>query len=294
MCVHAPPARGGNIARTSPATRMCSGGTSWTLTTVMQDRSPGSLKDSTTWPTVVPAGRSRTMPTPWAPSGRYCPRRAKSLTSTFIRPRRLAGGGDAEAFARTEVSTLAQVVEAQERGEGHAVTLGDAAEGLSRLDDMDLRLAHVTSGERDPVALEPGLDEALRGTNGELEKIGSSGGRLPVVELRIELPKRVEAHPGQGRNLGEPDALRHRSNLVAERSGLRGREAVALRLAADDRRRLDGGNVVLGFVPKDRSSRELPEVLGAEHVHSPQDLHLPRVVGSLGELPGPEHGVEVR
>src|SRR5215467_6489088 len=290
---HAPPAKGGNIVSTSPATRMCSGGTSWPLTTVMHDRSLGIFKDFTTWPTVVPAGRSRMTASPRAPAGRYLSRRAKSRTSTFIRPRRLAGGDDTQAFTRTEASTFVQVIQAQECRERHAVPLGDGAEGLAGLDHVDLGLAEVVTREDDPGTLEPSLDEALRGADGELEEIGSPWGRLPVVELRIELPKRVEAHPGENGNMGKSDALRYRCDLVAEWPGLRRRETVAFGFTADQRGGLDGRYIVLGLVAEDGPARELPEVVGAEHVDGPQDLHLPGVVGGLGQLPGPEHSVKV-
>src|SRR5262252_9697009 len=137
----------------------------------MHDSSLGIFKDSTTWPTVVPAGRSRMTASPRAPTGRYLSRRAKSRTSTFIRPRQLAGGDDTEAFARTNASTFVQVVQAQERCERHAVALGDGAEGLAGLDHMDLGLAEAVSREHDPGALEPRLDEPLRRANRELEEI---------------------------------------------------------------------------------------------------------------------------
>src|SRR5215468_6024006 len=290
---HAPPAKGGNIASTSPATRMCSGGTSWPLTTVMHDTSLGIFKDSTTSPTVAPTGRSRMMASPRAPAGRYLSRRAKSRTSTFIRPRRLAGGDDTEAFARTNASSFVQIIQAQERCEGHAVALGDGAQGLAGLDHMDLGLAEVVTREHDPGSLEPGLDEPLRGADRELEEIGSPWRRLLVVELGIELPKRVEADSAESGNLGKSDALRYRCDLVAERPGLRRRETIAFRLTADQRRRLDGRYVVLGLIAEDGSASELPEVVGAEHVDGPQDLHLASVVGGLGQLPGPEHRVEV-
>src|SRR5262252_2276055 len=259
----------------------------------MHDSSLGIFKDSTTWPTVVPAGRSRMMASPRAPAGRYFSRKAKSRTSTFIRPRRLAGGDDTQAFARTDASTFVQVVQAQERCERHAVALGDGAEGLAGLDDVDLGLAEVMTREHDPGALKPSLDEPLRGADRELEEIGSPRGRLLVVELGIELPKRVKAHSAESGNLGKSDALRYRCDLVAEWPGLRRRETIAFGLTTDQRGRLDGRYVVLGLVAEDGPARELPEVVGAEHVDGPQDLHLPSVVGGLGQLPGPEHGVEV-
>ena len=116
---------------------------------------------------------------------------------------------------------------------------------------------------------------------------------LLVPQLGVELPESVQAQAGQRRHPRQLHTLGNRRQLIGERAGLRGREPVSLGLSADQGRGLNGRNVVLGLVSQYLPSRQLPEIPRAENAHGPQDFHLTRVVGRLGQLPRPEHGVEV-
>src|SRR4030095_7747453 len=170
--------------------------------------------------------------------------------------------------------TLSQLIPAGERSHRDAVALGDASHGLPRLDYMDAELDGRSAIRLELSILNPGLGKALRGSEGERQETGSPGRCVLVPELRVELPESVQAQASERRHPRQLHALGYRSQLIGERAGLRGRETVSLRLAADQGRGLNRRDEVLGLVAQHLPSRQLPEVPRAENAHGPQDFHL--------------------
>src|SRR5947207_11233395 len=78
-----------------------------------------------------------------------------------------------------------------------------------------------------------------------------------------------------------------RSRVAADR------EPVLVRVATDERRRLDGGDEFAGLAPQMCRAREVPEVRRPSHPDRPDHRHLARVIRRLCELPRAELTVQI-
>src|SRR4029077_375488 len=141
-------------------------------------------------------------------------RRAEPRPSSDLRE--LVGGGgrgDSQPIAGAQMRTFAQLIPAGERSHRDAVALGDASHGLPRLDYMDPELDGWSAVRLELPIVNPGLGKALRGSEWELQEIGSPGRCLLVPELRVELPESVQAQAGERRHPRQLHALGYRSQL---------------------------------------------------------------------------------
>src|SRR6266849_8377813 len=137
------------------------------------------------------------------------------------------------------------------------------------------------------------LDNALRAPRGKFQQVRSTWRRLLQPELGVELLELIRGDAGEGGNMLEGSDRGDGRLLVSQRLGEGGPETLPLRLASDEGRGLDGRNEVLGLLAEHAPARQLPEVARLQRLHGADYFHLSGVVGSLGELPGAEHRVEV-